>query len=238
MTAGAAPASVRAVLPRLASGLIAYGVVGLVLALIAAVALVWAGGRFSALGGRVEAQIATIADTLERTADVLGDASASATSFAVTLERTPPIVRQVATAIGGVEDDLREIADQLAQIQLVGRQPLAGTAQRVTDLAANLDGLDTRLGLVASDLEGNRDALLANADSLGALSQQLTVVAGELRSGSVQEALADIRAVLIVFGLILLVWIVLPSAGALALGWWLRREVAAEAAAGEAAGTA
>jgi hypothetical protein len=55
-------------------------------------------------------------------------------------------------------------------------------------------------------------------------------VADDLRSGSVQDALADIRAVLVVFGLILLVWIVLPSAGALALGWWLRGELAAEAA--------
>jgi hypothetical protein len=231
VTADTAPASVRAVMPRLANGLIAYGVIGLVLALIAALALIWSAGRFSALGGRVETQAATIADTLDRTADVLQDAATSATSFAVTLERTPPIVRQVATAIGDIETDLREISDQLAQIQIVGRQPLAGTAERVATLAANLDGLDTRLGLVASDLEGNRDALIANAGSLGALSQQLTTVADDLRSGSVQEALADIRVVLIVFGLILLVWIVLPSAGALALGWWLRAELAAEAVA-------
>jgi hypothetical protein len=230
VTAEAAPASVRAVLPRLANGLIAYGVIGLVLALIAALALIWSAGRFSALGGRVESQVATIADTLDRTADVLQDAATSATSFAVTLERTPPIVRQVATALGDIEVDLREISDQLAQIQIVGRQPLAGTAERVATLASNLDGLDTRLGLVASDLEGNRDALIANAESLGALSQQLTTVADDLRSGSVQDALADIRAVLVVFGLILLVWIVLPSAGALALGWWLRGELAAEAA--------
>ena len=231
MTADTAPASVRAVLPRLASGLIAYGVIGLVLAVIAALALIWAAGRFSALGGRVETQVANIADTLDRTADVLLDASTSATSFAVTLERTPPIVRQVATALGDVETDLREISDQLGQISIVGRQPLAGTAERVATLAGNLDGMDTRLGLVASDLEGNRDALIANAESLGALSQQLSTVADELRAGGVQEALADIRAVLIVFGLVLLVWIILPSAGALALGWWLRGEVAAEAVA-------
>jgi hypothetical protein len=234
MTTGVAPASVRAVLPRLANGLVAYGVIGLILALIAAIALVYAGGRFTALSGRVESQVVTIADTLDRTADVLQDAATSATSFAVTLERTPPIVRQVATAIGDIETDLREISDQLAQISIVGRQPLAGTAERVATLAANLDGLDTRLGLVAGDLEGNRDALVANAESLGALSQQLTTVADELRAGSIQDALADIRAVLFVLGLVLLVWIVLPSAGALALGWWLRREVAAEAAAGAA----
>ncbi len=229
MTSETAPESVRAVLPRLAQGLIGYGVIGLILAIVAAIALVWAAGRFTALGGRVETQVATLADTLDRTADVLGDASASATSFAVTLERTPPIVRQVGSAIGTVEDNLRAIAGQLQAVEVLGRQPLVNVAASVNAIATSLDGLDTRLDLVAGDLESNRDSLLANADSLSALSQQLGLVADDLRSGGVQDALADVRALLIVLGLVLLVWIVLPSAGALAFGWWLRREVAAEA---------
>lgn len=225
LTEASTPASVRGALPRLANGLIAYGVIGLVLAVVAALALAWAGGRFASLGDRIETQAATIADTLDRSASALQDASSSATSFAVTLERTPPIVRQVSTALGDVETSLQSISSQLAQIDILGRQPLGGTAERVSNMAAALDGLDTRLGLVASDLEGNRDALLANAASLGALSQQLTTVAEQLRSEGISTALADIRAVLVVFGLILLTWIVLPSAGALALGWWLRRQV-------------
>lgn len=229
MTKAPAPASVRAVLPRVANGLIAYGVIGLVLAIIAALALVWAGGRFASLGGRLETQVSTIADTLDRTAAVLQDASTSATSFAVTLERTPPIVRQVSDAIGDIEASLQALSTQLAQIDILGRQPLGGTAERVTNMAAALDGLDARLELVAGDLEGNRDALLANSASLGALSQQLTSAAEQLRGDDLSSALADIRAVLLVFGLILLTWIVLPSAGALALGWWLRREMAADA---------
>jgi hypothetical protein len=218
---------VRLALPRLANGLIAYGVLGLVLAVIAALALVWAGGRFASLGGRLETQAATIADTLDKSATALHDASSSATSFAVTLERTPPIVRQVADALGEIEAGLQSISSQLAQIEILGRQPLAGTAQRVNSMASALDGLDTRLGLVAGDLEGNRDALLANSASLAALSDELTSAADQLRSESLSSALADIRAVLIVLGLILLTWIVLPSAGALGLGWWLRRQVAA-----------
>lgn len=227
MSDAPAPASVRAVLPRLANGLIAYGVIGIILAIVATLALVWAGGRFASLGGRIETQVASIADTLDSTAAVLQDASTSATSFAVTLERTPPIVRQVATAVGDIETSLQAVATQLAQIEILGRQPLGGTAERVSNMAAALDGLDARLELVASDLEGNRDALLANSASLGALSEQLTRAAEQLRSDDLASALGDIRAVLLVFGLILLTWIVLPSAGALALGWWLRREVAA-----------
>ena len=229
MTEAATPASVRGALPRLANGLIAYGVIGLILALIAALALVWAGGRFASLGDRIETQAATIADTLDASAAALLDASSSATSFAVTLERTPPIVRQVASALGDVETSLQSISSQLVAIDILGRQPLAGTAERVNNMASALDGLDTRLGLVAGDLEGNRDALLANSASLGALSEQLTSVADQLRSEGLATALADIRAVLVVFGLILLMWIVLPSAGALGLGWWLRRQMEAEA---------
>ena len=229
VTEASTPESVRGALPRLATGLIVYGVLGLILALVAALALAWAGGRFASLGDRIETQAATIADTLDASASALQDASSSATSFAVTLERTPPIVRQVATALGDVETSLQSISAQLAAIDILGRQPLAGTADRVNNMAASLDGLDTRLGLVAGDLEGNRDALLKNSASLGALSEQLTSVAEQLRSEGISTALADIRAVLVVFGLILLTWIVLPSAGALALGWWLRRQVEPEA---------
>jgi len=221
-----APATARIALPRLANGLIAYGVLGLVLAVITALALTWATGRFASLGDRIETQAAAIADTLDRSATALQDASASATSFAVTLERTPPIVRQVADALGEMETGLQSISSQLAQIEILGRQPLAGTADRVANMAAALDGLDTRLSLVAGDLEGNRDALLANSASLAALSEQLTSIADQLRSEGLPTTLADLRAVTLVFGMILLAWIVLPAAGALGLGWWLRRQVA------------
>jgi hypothetical protein len=224
--APATPVTARIALPRLANGLIAYGVLGLVLAVITALALAWATGRFASLGGRIETQAAAIADTLDRSATALQDASASATSFAVTLERTPPIVRQVGDALGEMETGLQSISSQLAQIEILGRQPLAGTADRVANMAAALDGLDTRLSLVAGDLEGNRDALLANSASLAALSEQLTSIADQLRSEGLPTTLADLRAVTLVFGMILLAWIVLPAAGALGLGWWLRRQVA------------
>ena len=43
------------------------------------------------------------------------------------------------------------------------------------------------VGLVADDLEGNRDALLANSASLAALGERLTSVAEQLRSEDLQE---------------------------------------------------
>jgi hypothetical protein len=228
VSSGASPGSLRAGLRRLATGLIAYGVIGLALTLVAAIALIWAGGRLSSLGGRIDQQLDTVIETLDRTSTALTDASASATSFAVTLERTPPVVRQTAQVVADLRTDLRSVQTQMGQIMILGRQPLSGVSDAFGRMATNLEGLDTRLELIASDLESNRTALLANAASLGALGEQMGVIAANLESGVVEDGLADLRASITILALVLLVWMTIPAAGALWLGRWLRAEVGAE----------
>lgn len=225
MTSTPTPGPLRAVLRRLGSGLIAYGVIGLVLALVVLIAVVWAGGRLAAVGGQVETQIAAVVETLDRTSVALADAGISATSFSGTMERTPPVVRQTAQAIADVRTDLRSAESQLSQFEILGRQPLGGVADSFGRMAANLDGLDERLDLIATDLESNRTALVANATSLSALGARLGLVADDLRGGVVEEGFADLRSSATVLAAVLLVWMTMPAAGALWLGWWLRREV-------------
>ena len=228
MTSTPTPGPLRAVLRRLATGLIAYGVIGLVLAVVALMAVVWAGGRITAVGGRVETQIAAVVETLDRTSVALADAGTSATSFSGTMERTPPVVRQTAQAIADVRTDLRSAESQLSQFEILGRQPLGGVADSFGRMAANLDGLDERLSLIATDLESNRTALVANATSLSALGARLGRVADDLRGGLVEEGFADLRSSATVLASVLLVWMTIPAGGALWLGWWLRREVGGE----------
>ena len=191
-------------------------------------AVVWAGGRITAVGGRVETQIAAVVETLDRTSVALADAGTSATSFSGTMERTPPVVRQTAQAIADVRTDLRSAEGQLSQFEILGRQPLGGVADSFGRMAANLDGLDERLGLIAADLESNRSALVANATSLSALGARLGLVADDLRGGVVEEGFADLRSSATVLASVLLVWMTIPAGSALWLGWWLRREVGRE----------
>lgn len=225
MTPAATPDSLRAGLRRLATGLIVYGLIGLVLAVVAVFAVVWAGSRLAAVGGRVETQIAAVVETLDRTSVALADAGTSATSFSVTMERTPPVVRQTAQAIADVRSDLRSAENQFSQIEILGRRPLGGVADAFGRMAANLDGLDERLDLIATDLESNRTALLANATSLSALGARLGLVADDLRGGAVEEGFADLRSSATILVLVLLVWMTLPAFGALWLGLRLRRDM-------------
>jgi hypothetical protein len=225
VTDGARPGSLRAGLRRLATGLIVYGVIGLILASVATVALVAAGGRLASLGGRVEERLETVVAALDRTSSALADASSSATSFSFTIERTPPAIRQTAQTIADLRADLRSVQAQMGAIQILGRQPLSGVSDAFGRMATNLDGLDTRLELIASDLEGNRAALVSNAASLGALGDQMAVISADLETGVVQDSLDDVRIAITIISIVLIVWMTIPAAGALWLGRWLLSEV-------------
>jgi hypothetical protein len=225
VTAAPTQRPLRAGLRRLATGLITYGAIGLILSLIAAIALVYGAIRLSSVADRVDRQIATVVETLGRTSTALGDAASSARSFATTIERTPPAVRQTAQTITVLRTDLRSVQAQMASITILGSSPLSGVSDAFGRMASNLEGLDERLELIASDLESNRGALLANADSLGGFGEQLEAVSTELESGSVRDNLDDVLVAALILSAVLVIWMIIPAAGALWLGRWLRSEL-------------
>lgn len=212
-------------LRRASTGLLIYGAVGLLVAALGLVALVWVGGRVATLSERTAAQVEELALTLEASADALDDAATSAVSFALTLERTPPTIRQAAQTVGNLQTNLRLTADQLASISILGSNPLGQVATLFSQMASDLDGLDTRLELIATDLEGNKTALLANAESLRVTAVRLDSLAASLRGGFVEESFDDVAAVLTILALALILVTALPAVGALAFGWWLRRTI-------------
>lgn len=210
-------------LRRASTGLLLYGAVGLVVAALGLVALAWTGGRLASLAERTGTQVEALAQTLDASGKTLTDAATTSVSFAVTLERTPPSVRQAAATVANLEANLRLTADQLASISIFGSQPLGQVSGMFGQMAGDLDGLDSRLDLIATDLEGNRDALLTNAASLRALGQKLDGIAADLRGGFVSDSFADVSGVLTLLALALILVTALPAVGALAFGWWLRR---------------
>lgn len=221
----ARPLALRRGLRRLSTGLIAYGVTGLVLALIGAFALAWVGGRVGAVADRTGKQVDSIVSTLDQTAVVLSSMGTSATSFSGTLERTPPAVRQTAQTVANLRANLILVEGQLGAINILGNRPLANAANLFGQMATDLEGLDTRLEVIAADLDGNRAALLDNSRRLQSLGTELDGVADDLRGGVIEESLADVQLILTVLSVLLIVWALLPAAGALGLGLWIRREL-------------
>lgn len=224
-TSPSSDATLRHSLRRFSTGLIAYGVIGLVVAAIGLGMLLYVGNRVAGLAERTTTRIDSIATTLDKTATALSDAGNTADSFAQTLDRTPPAVRQAADMVGNLEDDLLAIQGQLAAFSILGANPLSKVAEVFGSISSNIEGLDTRLTSIAESLEGNRGALLTNADSLRALGTQIQSVSDDLRSGVVKESLADVQLILTVLFVLLVAWTAVPAAGALWIGWYLRREL-------------
>ena len=181
--------------------------------LIGAFALVWVGGRVGAVADRTGEQVESIVSTLDQTAIVLASMGTSATSFSGTLERTPPAVRQTAATVANLRANLTLVQGQLAAINILGARPLADAANLFGQMAADLEGLDTRLEVIAADLDDNRTALLDNSTRLQALGTELDGVADGLRAGSIEESLADVQLILIVLSALLIVWALLPAVG-------------------------
>ena len=94
---------------------------------------------------------------------MLKDAGATALSFADTLERTPPTVRQAAETVESMRTTLLTIQSQLGAFEILGSRPLGNVSDQFGQIASQMSGLDARLELIATDLEDNSDKLLANA---------------------------------------------------------------------------
>lgn len=219
----APPLPLRRGLRRLSSGLIAYGLLGLMLAVVGGFALLWVGGRISGIADRTGKQVDSIVATLDETAVVLSSMGTSATSFSGTLERTPPAVRQTAQTIVNLRSNLTLVQGQLGAINILGARPLANAANLFGQMAADLEGLDARLEVIAADLDNNRAALVDNSARLEALGTELDGVADGLRGGVIEESFADVQIILAVLSVLVIAWTGLPALGALGLGLWIRR---------------
>ena len=172
--------------------------IALVGAIIAALLLVLAFGRVTALTDQLTSNAGGVSAVLDKTATALEDAGTTAASFATTLDSG-------SSALLGATDDMRQIVPRLRDLEsaanavtIIGAQPLGRLATLFGEIATNLTDVTSQLDQVSKSLVGNRSSLEANARSLQALGDQVRTLAGQLsgrpaRRGDRQHPLADPR---------------------------------------------
>jgi hypothetical protein len=221
------PIDLRRGLHQLSRGLVAYGVIGIVVAALAFGALVWVNGRIGGLRTEVTTTISQIAVTTGHTATALTDASETAQTFSATLGQAANALPAMSDRINGLQDSLTSLEATLRSVNILGASPLGGAADSVAKMSASLDGIDTQLALVSTALKANSDALATNADSLGTLAGSTQALGARLGSGTVEDSLGDVQMVVVVVLLVFTLLSLVPAIGALVLGVWLRRELSA-----------
>jgi hypothetical protein len=215
--------------------LIAYGVIALVGAIVAALLLVLAFGRVSALTDQLTSNAGGVSAVLEKTATALEDAGTTAGSFATTLDTG-------SSALLTATDDMRQIVPRLRDLEsaanavtIIGAQPLGRLATLFGEIATNMTDVTSQLDQVSKSLVGNRSALEANARSLQGLGAQVRTLAEQLGGDQLGAAIDSIRWLILALLIVATIGAGVPAVGALVTGWWLRGWIARTAAAGGSA---
>ena len=219
--------SLRQGVRTLGKGLVAYGVIGCVLAVVGVVIVFVLAGRLSSVGDRVTPQLTTISQTMDSTITALDNASTTSRTFAVTLQRTAPALGQVASSIESIEPQLASVGASLSSFNILGQQPLAQAGALFTQVAGVLATLGPQLQATASALSDNQAALLATAVSLDDLSASLTKAKSPLASGAVEQSIGELITIFMVALILIVVVLAVPAVAVLIFGMWLLRQVPA-----------
>ncbi len=221
----AAPGWLPADLRTLGRGLVAYGIAGVVMAVVG---LVLAGilvGRMNSVSDRVTPQLATLSETVDSTIAALDQASATSQSFGATLTTTGPALDSVASSIATIQPTLAAAGSSLSGIDIFGRKPFEAVGTLFTQVADQIATLGPRLTAVSSSLGANQSALASTAQSLDALSASLQKAKETLASGIIEQSISDLIRTTLVALILLVLFFALPGLGALVLGLWLLRRV-------------
>ena len=210
----------------LCRGLIAFGIIGLVVAAIGFGAMVWVNSRISDLHDEARTTLIQLASTTELAATVLRGASTTTQSFSGTVDQSAQAVAAANLTVTQARSELAALEAQLRSVNFLGQTPLASSADSVARIATSLEGLDTQLPLIASDLGTNRDALARNAVALNDLAKSTAALAARLGPSSGPDSIGDVQQVVAITLLMFAAWSFVPAAGALGLGLWLQRELA------------
>jgi hypothetical protein len=219
------PLGGRDSMSRLWRGLIAYGIVGLVVAAIGFGSMVWVNSRISQLRGEAETTLIRLASATQLAATVLRGAATTAQSFSGTVDQSAQAVSSATLTVTQVRTELSALEAQLRSVNFLGATPLASSADSVARIATSMEGLNTQLPLIATDLGSNRDALARNAVALSDLANSTAALAARLGPSDGPDSIGDVQQVVAITLLMFAAWSFVPAAGALVLGLWLRREL-------------
>jgi hypothetical protein len=207
---------------RAGTGLLGFGIVGVVLAGIIALALV--GGAIAArnLDDRLaadQAQLVAMLDRLTATIDRLATGTMDAS---MTLETTGDIVADT----GGILTDIATTTDGLAgalDVSIVGNRPFAGAADDLRRLASRVDGFAGRTTTLAANLDADTADLTDLAARTRTMRDDVAAIAARLTAFDRTAEIVNLLVGGILLAGLLVAWVGVAAALCAWAGWRLRR---------------
>ncbi len=202
---------------RVGAALVAYGLVGLVLAVALAAAGVMAALGLGDSAARLDADRVELVATVSTTATLVD-------TVADTLDTARPGLDRVTTSAGrlaSLADQISATADTLAgrlDIQVLGVQPFAGMSDEVRGISAQTRGLSEDLSRIAPAVTAASEGSAETADGLRALGARLSTLGSRLDSLGTLEAYGRWLTLGVALAVLLDLWLAIPAAAAIVVG--------------------
>jgi hypothetical protein len=207
---------------RLGTALLAFGLVGLVLAAIVAAGLIAGAAAARNLDERLDADQARLVELLDQLVATVDRAAVTTDNAGRTLATTG----QTVDAAGAMLDGLAVVADELAgslDFSILGQRPLAGAARQFGAFAEEVRVLGVSVDQLSASLETNAGDTAALAADIERLSGQVDGIAERIASFDRTSELVDLLvAGSFLLGL-LVAWLAVAAGFTAWVGWRLRR---------------
>lgn len=217
---------------RVGQGLVAFGIVGLVLLVLAGGLVLGTLGALGSAAAELDTQRARLIEMLPPTERALEQAADTASNAGASLEASSRATRNGANLV----EQLAQAMDGMsaaAQLEVLGVRPfggladeLANVATRSRSLAADLDATAAALDTNVTDSRAAAADIRALADELATLRNRLASDAAHAGGASASERAASTEASIALARLVLLgllAWLAVPASIATWLGWrWSR----------------
>jgi methyl-accepting chemotaxis protein len=207
---------------RLGTALLAFGLVGLVLTTVMAIA--WFGGWMAMEGTdrRLEASRVATASALADAGRLLGSTSGVLESTTASFDDLATALEDTSSLLARVSDSTGELAAAM-DINILGQRPFAGVGGSFGEMSRELGTVSDDAGELATTLGQNEPQLQRVAADLRTIQASITGLAIRVEHFTgLEETIGMARGYALLSGLLAL-WLALLAGGCVWLGLRLRR---------------
>jgi hypothetical protein len=206
---------------RLGTGMLVFGLAGMVVAGIVAIALVVGAVAARDLDDRLQADQARIAGSLTRLSVTMESLALTTQNASTTLETSSTTVAEAQTVLRATADTLVAMSDAL-DVDILGRRPFETASAKLADLALTVNGFQGKAQTLALNLHQNAADADVMAGQIRQLKDDVTDLAARVTSFQRIGDLATLLLGGIVLGALLTGWVALGAAFCAWAGWRLR----------------
>jgi uncharacterized phage infection (PIP) family protein YhgE len=216
---------------RLGSAMVAFGLAGMVMAAIVAVALIL--GAFAArdLDTRLAADQARITASLTRLAATMESLASTTQNAGTTLQTTSEALTDARDVLESTSTALASLSDAL-NIDILGRRPFAAASENLAELALTIGTFEGKAETLALNLDQNATDATAMTDKIRQLTVQVDELASRVDGFDRISEMVNLLLGGIVLAALLTAWVGIAAGFCAWVGWKLRR-IAAAGAPGE-----